>query len=80
MHDDVELEFPGNPPLMSRHMVTPMLDRDDPAYWDMLDFFTKISKAEGIIVNTFQEMEPKAVKVVTDGTSEGGARCGAVGL
>ncbi|KAF7836402.1 Anthocyanidin 5,3-O-glucosyltransferase [Senna tora] len=63
----VLLHFPGNPPLKSFHMVRPMLDRDDPAYWDMLYFCSHLPKSNGIIVNTFQELEPIAVKAITEG-------------
>ncbi|KAF7836403.1 UDP-glycosyltransferase 88F3-like [Senna tora] len=63
----VLLHFPGNPPLKSIHMVEPMLHRDDPAYWDMIYFFSQIPKSDGIIVNTFQELEPIAVKAITEG-------------
>ncbi|KAF7836395.1 UDP-glycosyltransferase 88F3-like [Senna tora] len=63
----VLLHFPGNPPIKSFHMVEPLLNRDDPAYWDMLYFFTQIPKSNGIIVNTFEELEPIAIKAITEG-------------
>ncbi|KAL6285589.1 hypothetical protein ACE6H2_009979 [Prunus campanulata] len=42
-------------------MPEPMLDRDDPAYWDMLYFCSHLPKSNGIIANTFEELEPPAV-------------------
>ncbi|KAL6297279.1 hypothetical protein ACE6H2_005421 [Prunus campanulata] len=56
------LEFPGlkshpNAP----HMPEAMLDRDDPAYWDMVYFCSNLPKSNGIIANTFEELEPHAV-------------------
>ncbi|KAM1004120.1 hypothetical protein ACFX1X_004410 [Malus domestica] len=39
--------------------VQPMLDRDHPAYWDdMLYFYSHLPKSDGIIDNTFEELEP----------------------
>ncbi|RDX70950.1 UDP-glycosyltransferase 88F3, partial [Mucuna pruriens] len=63
----VELRVPGNAPLKAVNMPEPMLERDDPAYWDMLDFCTYLPNARGIIVNSFAELEPVAVKALADG-------------
>lgn len=59
--------MPGNAPLKAVNMPEPMLQREDPAYWYMLDFCTHLPKARGIIVNSFPELEPVAVKAVADG-------------
>ncbi|CAN6720294.1 unnamed protein product [Malus baccata var. baccata] len=59
---DTVIEFPGRKsPLKAIHMVEPLLDRDDPAYWDFLSFCSDLPKSKGIIVNTFEELEPPAV-------------------
>jgi len=63
----VEISAPGNAALNAVLMPEPVLDRDDPAYWDMLYFCEHLSKAKGIVVNTFRELEVVAVKVVEDG-------------
>jgi len=63
----VELRVPGNAPLKAVKLPEPILEREDPAYWYMLDFCTSLSKARGIIVNTFAELEPAAVQAVEDG-------------
>ncbi|KAI9101476.1 hypothetical protein K1719_023958 [Acacia pycnantha] len=63
----IDLHFPANPPLKAFHMVEPLLDRDDPAYWDFLYFCSNLPKSSGIIVNTFQELEPIAIKVISEG-------------
>ncbi|CAB4267458.1 unnamed protein product [Prunus armeniaca] len=56
------LEFPGlKSTLNAPHMPEPMLDRDDPAYWDMVYFCTHLPKSNGIIANTFEELEPPAI-------------------
>jgi hypothetical protein len=63
-----ELHFPGmSSPLKATHMPEPTLDRDDPAYWDMLYFCSHLPKSNGIIVNTFENLEPKALKAIIDG-------------
>jgi hypothetical protein len=63
-----ELHFPGiSSPLKATHMPEPTLDRDDPAYWDMLYCCSHLPKSNGIIANTFDDLEPKAIKVITDG-------------
>ncbi|GMN51825.1 hypothetical protein TIFTF001_020970 [Ficus carica] len=66
MHD-VVLEFPGMPPLKAPHMPEPMLDRDDPAYQDLVYFCSHLPKSNGIIVNTFDGLEPLPIKALTDG-------------
>lgn len=63
----VEIAAPGNAALSAVLMPEPVLDRDDPAYWDMLYFCEHLSKSKGIVVNTFRELEVLAVKVVEDG-------------
>ncbi|KOM42965.1 hypothetical protein LR48_Vigan05g056900 [Vigna angularis] len=63
----VELRVPGNAPLTAVNMPEPLLDRGDPAYWDMLYFCSSLPKARGIIVNSFPELEPLAVNAVAEG-------------
>ncbi|KAK9269992.1 hypothetical protein L1049_025565 [Liquidambar formosana] len=61
------LHFPGLPPLRATDVPEPLLDRDDPAYDDVLYYCDHLPKADGIIVNTFDELEPNALKVIADG-------------
>ncbi|KAL3735813.1 hypothetical protein ACJRO7_024873 [Eucalyptus globulus] len=65
--DGVVLEFPGLPSLKATEMPEPTLDRDDPAYGEMFYFCDQLSKADGILVNTFEELEPKAVELIASG-------------
>ncbi|XP_020223366.1 UDP-glycosyltransferase 88F5-like [Cajanus cajan] len=62
-----ELQVPGNAALKAVNMPEPMLDRNDIAYCDMLDFCTHLPEARGIIVNSFPQLEPAAVKAVAEG-------------
>lgn len=48
-------------------MPKPMLDRSSGEYDCFIDFFTHMPKSDGIIVNTFESLEPKAVKAISDG-------------
>ncbi|WJX36512.1 hypothetical protein P8452_24380 [Trifolium repens] len=63
----VEILMPGNSALKAELMPSPVLDREDPAYWDMLYFCEQLSMAKGIVVNTFRELEVVAVKAIEDG-------------
>ncbi|MCI67053.1 putative UDP-glucosyltransferase, partial [Trifolium medium] len=62
----VEILVPGNSSLKAELMPTMVLDREDPAYWEMLYFCEHLSLAKGIVVNTFRELEVVAVKAVED--------------
>nr|DAD29395.1 TPA_asm: hypothetical protein HUJ06_030863 [Nelumbo nucifera] len=59
--------FPGLPPILGSHMVEPVLVRTDPAYDDFVYFTAHLPKSKGIIVNTFESLEPIAIKVISDG-------------
>ncbi|KAF8376954.1 hypothetical protein HHK36_030325 [Tetracentron sinense] len=61
------LKFPGLPQIRGSHMPEPLLDRDDQAYHDMIFFASHLPKSKGIIVNTFESLEPKAVKAIAEG-------------
>lgn len=66
--NDVMIEFPGGlPPLKARHMPVPVLDREDPAFEDFRYFCSKLKEADGILVNTFEELETTAMGVLTSG-------------
>ncbi|KAM1599655.1 hypothetical protein ACFXTN_022210 [Malus domestica] len=55
-------EFPGQKsPLKAIHMIELVLNQDDPVYWDFLSFCSYLPKSKGIIVNTFEELEPPAI-------------------
>lgn len=66
LNDDV-LKFPGLPMLRALQMPLPLLDRDDPAYDYFLYFASCLPKAEGLITNTFQALEPRAIKAINEG-------------
>ncbi|KAJ9139825.1 hypothetical protein P3X46_030523 [Hevea brasiliensis] len=65
---DTFLHAPGAPPVLSTDMPKPMLDRYDKAYEYLLEFTTCLPKSAGIIVNTFELLEARAVKAISDGS------------
>ncbi|KAI4295017.1 hypothetical protein MLD38_040707 [Melastoma candidum] len=66
--NDVVFEFPGGlPPLKGRHMVEPALEREDPAFEGFRYFCLKLKDADGILVNTFEELETTAMDVLVSG-------------
>ncbi|KAF2312216.1 hypothetical protein GH714_028569 [Hevea brasiliensis] len=65
---DTFLHAPDAPPVLSTDMPKPMLDRYDKAYEYLLEFTTCLPKSAGIIVNTFELLEARAVKAISDGS------------
>ncbi|XVF12577.1 hypothetical protein REPUB_Repub08aG0130800 [Reevesia pubescens] len=63
----VLLDIPGVPPLPSADMPKPVLDRSDEVYEIFLNYSSYLPKSAGIIVNTFESLEPRAIKTIGDG-------------
>ncbi|KAG6658685.1 UDP-glycosyltransferase 88B1-like [Carya illinoinensis] len=61
------LDIPGLPPIKASQMPQPMLHREDPGYHYFLDLGSRLPKLKGIIVNTFDSLEPHAIKAIADG-------------
>ncbi|XP_031269447.1 UDP-glycosyltransferase 88A1-like [Pistacia vera] len=61
------LHIPGVPPMPAKDMPQPFLERDDNVYQYFLDATIQLPRSAGIIVNTFESLEPRAVKAMTDG-------------
>ncbi|PON96955.1 UDP-glucuronosyl/UDP-glucosyltransferase [Trema orientale] len=61
------LDIPGLPPIPSSDMPKPILDRNEEAYQHFLDCISYFSESSGMIVNTFESLEPRAVKAISDG-------------
>lgn len=59
--------FEGVPSLRAVHMPEPLLDRDDPAYHDCMYFMSSLQQSDGIIVNTFEDLEPISIKAIANG-------------
>nr|AFJ53020.1 UDP-glycosyltransferase 1 [Linum usitatissimum] len=65
--DNTDLEIPGVPKLPSRDVPKILLDRDDVVYSYFLEFGTLLPKSAGLIVNSFDSVEEKAVKAISEG-------------
>ncbi|XVF09960.1 hypothetical protein REPUB_Repub07fG0142500 [Reevesia pubescens] len=61
------LNIPGVPPIPSADMAKPKLDRNDNIYEICLDCSLHLPKSDGIIVNSFESLEPRAIKTICDG-------------
>ncbi|KAK8506697.1 hypothetical protein V6N13_065829 [Hibiscus sabdariffa] len=64
---DTVFHFQGVPPLRAVHMPEPLLDRQDPAYHECMYFISSLQHSDGIIVNTFEDLEPISIKAIADG-------------
>lgn len=58
---------PGLPPIPSSDMLGPLLDRTSSDYSDFLEFSKQLPESAGIIINTFESLEPKVIKAITNG-------------
>ncbi|XP_059442726.1 UDP-glycosyltransferase 88A1-like [Corylus avellana] len=64
---DTHLDIPGVPPMPSSDSPKPVLDRDDEAYKCFLECSFSMAKSAGLIVNTFESLEPRVIKAISDG-------------
>ncbi|RVX02036.1 UDP-glycosyltransferase 88A1 [Vitis vinifera] len=64
---NTHLHIPGLPPVPASDMAKPILDREDKAYEFFLNMSIHLPRSAGIIVNTFEALEPRAVETILDG-------------
>nr|QSM19616.1 glycosyltransferase [Arnebia euchroma] len=60
------IELPGCFPIHGRDLLDPLQDRKNDAYKWTLHVASKYKLAEGIMVNTFQDLEPGALKALQE--------------
>ncbi|KAJ6364425.1 hypothetical protein OIU76_029389, partial [Salix suchowensis] len=60
------LHIPGVPPIPSTDMPVAMLEREDKAYEYIKDSSSCFPELAGVIVNTFESLEPRAVKTASE--------------
>ncbi|KAH7853238.1 hypothetical protein Vadar_000403 [Vaccinium darrowii] len=60
------LDIPGMPPIPSTDMPKPTLERNEEVYEDFLNASIQLPKSAGIIVNTFESLEPRANKAILE--------------
>ncbi|XP_065869086.1 UDP-glycosyltransferase 88A1 [Euphorbia lathyris] len=61
------LDVPGLPPIPATDMPKPVLDRNDKAYEFFLEASEILPKASGIIINTYESLEPRPLKAISEG-------------
>ncbi|KAF8044097.1 hypothetical protein BT93_A2162 [Corymbia citriodora subsp. variegata] len=64
---DSLIDVPGSPPIPPSDVAIPLQDRYDEAYKGFLDSSLKMQTSAGIIVNTFENLEPRAIQAIMDG-------------
>lgn len=64
---DVEtVHIPGVPPIKGSDMPKAVLERDDEVYDAFILFCKQLSKSSGIIINTYDALENRAIKAITE--------------
>ncbi|KAL1813778.1 hypothetical protein ACET3Z_023843 [Daucus carota] len=61
------IQCPGLPPIFSSDMSNPLLDRNSMEYKYFMELAAQIAKSDGIIINTFHSLEPRAITAISDG-------------
>ncbi|KAJ0525748.1 putative UDP-glucuronosyl/UDP-glucosyltransferase, UDP-glycosyltransferase family [Helianthus annuus] len=61
------IHSPGLPPIPSSDMIGPLLDRTTIHYSAFVATCDLFPKSAGIIINTFESLEPKAIKAINEG-------------
>ncbi|KAF8044091.1 hypothetical protein BT93_A2156 [Corymbia citriodora subsp. variegata] len=64
---DGNVDIPGLPPIPAKHMPSRMLDRSSRIYGHFLETSTRLAESAGLISNTFEALEPRAVKAISEG-------------
>ncbi|XP_019059663.1 PREDICTED: UDP-glycosyltransferase 72B1-like isoform X2 [Tarenaya hassleriana] len=60
------VHLPGCVPISGRDLLDPIQDRKDDAYKWLLHHTKRYKEAQGILVNTFIELEPNAIKSIQE--------------
>jgi len=64
---DFPIEVPGTPPMPGRDMPTPLQDRSDEAFYWFHHHSLRLWEVTGILLNTFEDLEPEAIKALVEG-------------
>ncbi|XP_019092591.1 PREDICTED: UDP-glycosyltransferase 88A1-like [Camelina sativa] len=66
LKDIPTVHIPGVPPIKGSDMPEPVLERDDEVYDVLIMFCKQLSKSSGIIINTFDALENRAIKAIAE--------------
>lgn len=61
------VQCPGIPPIFSSDMAQPLLVRNSVEYTYFMELAVQIARSDGIIINTFHSLEPRAITAISDG-------------
>ncbi|KAF2315538.1 hypothetical protein GH714_040036 [Hevea brasiliensis] len=64
---DILVDAPGTPSIPSKDLPLVMLDRSHRVYQYFINTANQMAKSSGIIVNTFESLEPRAIKAILEG-------------
>ncbi|KAF3332291.1 anthocyanidin 5,3-O-glucosyltransferase-like protein [Carex littledalei] len=59
--------FPGLPPVLASDLPSFLLDRTSDSYKSFVKNLTSLVKSDGILMNTFASLEPKAISALREG-------------
>ncbi|KAK4267872.1 hypothetical protein QN277_024598 [Acacia crassicarpa] len=65
------LKFPGCVPIHGRDLPTPFQDRSSLGYTQFLERARKLRFADGVLINSFQELEPDTVRAIHEEEIQG---------
>ncbi|KAJ4775281.1 Glycosyltransferase [Rhynchospora pubera] len=61
------INFPGLPPVLASDCPIFVVDRGSDSYKSAMENFRDIVKSDGILMNTFESLEPKAISALREG-------------
>ncbi|KDP22205.1 hypothetical protein JCGZ_26036 [Jatropha curcas] len=64
---DIVIDTPGIPSLSSKVLPPVMLDRSHKVYQYFIDTASQMAKSAGLLVNTFESLESRAIKAIIEG-------------
>lgn len=64
---DGSVKVPGLPSIPAQDFPDPMLDKSDPLYRLFLSNSYRLLKADGILINTFQDLESGCIQALVNG-------------
>ncbi|KAJ4806366.1 Glycosyltransferase [Rhynchospora pubera] len=61
------INFPGLPPVVASDCPIFLVDRGSDSYKSAMENFRDIVKSDGVLMNTFESLEPKAISALREG-------------
>ncbi|XP_044467277.1 UDP-glycosyltransferase 88B1-like [Mangifera indica] len=65
--DDMNINIPGSPSIQAKDMPDSLLDREKYVYQCLVDTALNMTKSSGLIVNSFELLEERACRALTNG-------------